>query len=122
MLGALQVDEKEAISLTQLGDSRRGKMLKGMGGAMDLVAGSRRIIVAMEHATKDGQPKILRQCNLPLTGLEVVDEIITDMALIEVTPDGLLLKEVAPGITPAQVQGLTEPQLLVSPGLKTMEI
>ena len=97
-------------------------MLKGMGGAMDLVAGTRRIIVAMEHATKDGQPKILHECNLPLTGLAVVDEIITELALIEVTPEGLVLREVAPGITPAEIQTLTEPQLILAPDLKTMAV
>ena len=87
---------------------------------MDLVAGARRVVVAMEHTTRDGQPKILKKCTLPLTGVKVVNTIVTEMAYIQVTPEGLRLEEVAPGLTADDVQRATEPKLIVSPDLKTM--
>jgi 3-oxoacid CoA-transferase subunit B len=98
-----------------------GAMVKGMGGAMDLVASAKRLIVTMEHVTKKGEKKILRKCALPLTGVRCVDRIITDYCVLDVTEDGLELIEVAPGVTPEQVLELTEPRIKVSGDVKEMQ-
>src|SRR5499433_2972705 len=117
VLGAMEVDQEGNLANWMI----PGKVVKGMGGAMDLVAGARRVIIAMEHTTREGAAKILTKCTLPLTGMKVVNTIVTEMAYINVTPQGLVLQEVAPGLTAEDVQKATEARLIVSPKLKTME-
>ncbi|MBK5258773.1 MAG: CoA transferase subunit B [Thermoanaerobaculia bacterium] len=109
ILGAMQVSEHGDIANWMV----PGSMVKGMGGAMDLVAGAKRLIVTMEHVTKKGEKKILKACNLPLTGVRCVNRIITDYCVLDVTEKGLKLVELAPGVTAEQVQEMTEPTILM---------
>ena len=116
ILGALQVSERGDLANWTV----PGKLVKGMGGGMDLAAGARRVIVMMEHATKEGKAKLVRECSLPLTGRRCVAAVCTELAWMDVTQDGLVLRELAPGVTAEQVQKLTEPRLIVAPDVKTM--
>ena len=118
VLGAFQVSEKGDLANWM----RLERKLGGIGGSMDLVSAPKRVIVAMEHTTRSGEPKIVRKCTNPLTKREVVNMIITNLAVIEVTPEGLLLKEVAPSLTPEEVQAVTEPKVKLAKDLREMEL
>ena len=114
VLGAFQTSERGDLANWMTRERKVGSI----GGSMDLVSGVKEVIVAMEHTTRSGEPRIVKECTHPLTGRGVVNLIITDLAVIEVTPEGLLLKEVAPGVTPEEVQIVTEPKLIIAEGIK----
>jgi 3-oxoacid CoA-transferase B subunit len=119
IMGALQVSEKGDLANWNTGGGALGGTV---GGGMDLAWGTKRIIITMEHVTREGRPKLVKECTLPLTGRACVDLVVTDLAVVEVTPEGLLLREVAPGWTAEEVQEQTEPRLIPAPDLKEIEL
>ncbi|MET3292736.1 UNVERIFIED_CONTAM: 3-oxoacid CoA-transferase subunit B [Brevibacillus sp. OAP136] len=118
ILGAMEVSANGDLANWMI----PGKMVKGMGGAMDLVHGAKKIVVIMEHVNKHGETKVLNECALPLTGKNVINRIITDRAVLDVTPAGLVLVEVAEGFTPEEIQACTEPPLIISENVKTIQL
>ena len=118
VLGAFQVSEIGDLANWMMPERQTGSI----GGSMDLVSGAKKVIVAMEHTTRSGEPKIVKKCTYPFTGRRAVNMIITDLAVIEVTTGGLLLKEVAPSVTPEEVQAVTEPKMRLAKGLREMEL
>jgi len=118
VLGAFQVSERGDLANWMTPERKVGSV----GGSMDLVSGTKKVIVAMEHTTRSGEPRIVKECTYPLTGWGVVGMIITNLAVIEVTPEGLLLKEVAPSVTPEEVQAATEPKVKLAEELREMEL
>jgi 3-oxoacid CoA-transferase B subunit len=122
VLGALQVSEKGDLAGWNNPERRFSENIGNIGGSMDLAVGAKKVIVTMTHVTVQGKPKILKECTYPLTARGVVKLIITDLAVIDVTPQGLLLRETAPGLTAEDVQSLTEPKLIIAPDLKEIEL
>ncbi len=117
VLGALEVDEKGNLANWIV----PGKLVPGMGGAMDLVVGAKKVIIAMEHTTKEGAPKILKNCTLPLTAVNVVDYIVTELGVMEVTEEGIVLRELAPGVTAEEIQSKTEARLVIPAHVEIMQ-